>query len=183
MKDERGAVDGHDGREEAVDVTDGLWGLGQHLLVDRPLNLILCDSLDAEGDQIGKGVAANLAVANDGGGTKQGVFGLDVLIHGITEGGVSAFVGGLQLVRLQIGLEFNDLHDELVLVLMREGFELLFTGGVGVCVNFGVPRAAGELLNGRQVDGMFGFFWHGGTSCKFSSKFRVQKSPARGLLI
>lgn len=139
MQDEGRTVDGQNGGEKSVDVADGLWGLGQGLLIDGSLDLILCDGLDAEGDQIGESVSADLTVAYDGGGAEEGILGFDVLIHGITERRVPAFVGGVQLVRLKVGLELDDLHDELILIFMGEGLELLFAGGIGVGKDLGVP--------------------------------------------
>ncbi len=165
VQDEGRAVDGQNGGEKAVDVADGLGGLGQGLLIDGSLDLILCDGLDAEGDQIGESVAADLAVAHDGGGAEECVFCLDVLIHGVSEGGVPALGGGIQLVSLKVGLELDDLHDELVLVLVGEGLELLLSGGIRVGKDLGVPGAAGELFDGWEVGGVFGLLGHGGTPC------------------
>ena len=172
VEDKGWAVDGQNGGEKAVDVADGLGGLGQGLLIDGSLDLILCDGLDAEGDQIGEGVSADLAVAHDGGGAEECVLGLDVLIHGITEGGVPALGGGVQLVRLKVGLELDDLHDELVLILVGEGLELLLAGSIGMGVDLGVPGAAGELLDGWEVGGLLGLFGHGWAPCLFFRSFK-----------
>ena len=161
VQDEGRTVDSHDGGEEAVDIADGLGRLGERFLIDGSLDLILCDGLDAEGDQIGESVSADLTVAYDGGGAEEGILGFYVLIHGITERRVPALGGGVQLVRLEVGLELDDLHDELILIFMGEGLELLLSGGIGVGKDLSVPGAAGELLDGWEVGCVFGLLGHG----------------------